>query len=248
MAAMLSVIPLSAQIPNPGLESWTDCDPDNWATSNVCGVLLPVTKSANAHSGSAAARGEVVAFFGTNVGPILQSGAGGEGFAISQRYPSVRLFYMFSPVGGDRFAVNIAFFKGQSPVGQGAVALPAAVAVYAQLEVPITYTSNDVPDSATIQISIIGPVTGSDFHPASVMFVDDLSFGTNTPPPPVPSLTIERRNQSLVISWPHEALGFTLQSTPALPTTTWTDIPGTAPDNSYEFSPTTQAFFRLFKP
>src|SRR5687767_367321 len=90
-----------AQVPNGGFENWTDCTPDFWATSSACGVFEPVTKNTLAHSGSFAARGEVLSLFGQIVAPLLQSGEDAAGVPISQRYASVDGFYIFSPVGGD---------------------------------------------------------------------------------------------------------------------------------------------------
>ena len=45
----LTILPwpetVNAQILNPGFENWTDCLPDDWATPNACGVLIPITVS-----------------------------------------------------------------------------------------------------------------------------------------------------------------------------------------------------------
>ena len=103
-------LPVAAQIPNEGFESWTDCLPDHWSSPNVCGVFTPVTRSSTANSGSWAARGEVVSFFGQTIQPLLQSGETGEGIPISQRHATLDGVYLFSPLGGDRFAVNVAFY------------------------------------------------------------------------------------------------------------------------------------------
>jgi hypothetical protein len=170
-----------AQIPNPGFEYWTAGDPDGWATSNVFPIgLINITQTTDNHSGSYALRGEVVNFAGTPMGPVIQSGPGGRGFPISERYNSFELYYKFTSVGGDKFSVNVALEKDGNPIAQGAVALPATVSNYTHLTVPLEYTTNDVPDSAIIQILITGPVTGADYHIGSVMFVDDLLFSLAT--------------------------------------------------------------------
>jgi hypothetical protein len=171
----------NAQIPNPGFENWTSGDPDGWATSNAFPAgLINITQTTDNHSGSYAVRGEVVNFFGIPVEPAIQSGPGGRGFPISEQYHSLELFYKFTSVGGDKFSVNVGLTKAGNPIAHGAVAPPSTVSTYTQLTVPITYTTNDVPDSAIIQILITGPVTGSDYHVGSVMFVDDLSFSLAT--------------------------------------------------------------------
>jgi hypothetical protein len=171
----------NAQIPNAGFENWTSGDPDDWATSNVPAAgLINIVQTTDNHSGSSALRGEVVNFLGLPMGPVIQSGPGGEGFSVSEKYLSLELYYKFTPFGGDLFGVNVALLKGGNPIAQGAVALPATVSTYTHLTVPLNYTTNDVPDLAIIQILIVGPVTGSDYHTGSEMFVDDLVFSLST--------------------------------------------------------------------
>jgi hypothetical protein len=183
---------INAQIPNPGFENWTSGDPDGWATSNVFpAALINVTQTADNHSGSSALRGEVVDFFGTPMGPVIQSGSGGTGFSISEQYHSFELYYKFTSIGGDKFSVNVGLKKAGNVIAQGAAALPSNVNAYSRLTVPLNYTVNDVPDLAIIQISITGPVTGPDVHVGSVMFLDDLLFSlsTGTENSSVPDLT-----------------------------------------------------------
>jgi hypothetical protein len=183
------ILTTSAQIPNPGFENWTAGDPNGWATSNVFPAgLVTVTQTSDSHSGSLALRGDVVNFLGTPMAPIIQSGPGGTGFPISERYLSFECWYKFTSVGGDKFSVNIGLEKGGNAIAQGAVALPANVGSYFHLTVPLNYTTSETPDLAIIQISITGPVTGPDVHVGSVMFLDDLVFslstGTGTIPGP----------------------------------------------------------------
>ena len=170
-----------AQIPNSGFENWTLGDPDGWATSNIFPVgLVNITQTSDNHSGSFALRGEVVNFQSLPMGPMIQSGPGGTGFAISEQYHSFELYYKFTSVDGDKFSVNVGLKKAGNPIAQGAVALPSTISNYTYLSVPLTYTSNEVPDAAVIQLSVTGPVTGSDYHVGSVMFVDDLAFSLST--------------------------------------------------------------------
>jgi hypothetical protein len=181
LALMCSIMTLNAQIPNPGFESWTAGNPDGWATSNAPPAgLVNVTQTSDSHSGSYALKGEVVNFSGIIVEPAIQSGPGGIGFAISGQYHSFDLWYKFTPVGGDKFSVNIGLKKSGITIAQGAAAPSATVGVYTHLTGTFNYLTGDVPDSAIIQISITGPVTGNDYHVGSVMFVDDLSFSLTT--------------------------------------------------------------------
>jgi len=170
-----------AQIPNSGFENWTEGNPDNWSCSNVPDVgLVNITQTTDSHSGTYAVQGEVEDFFGTTIAPFVASGPDAAGFVISEQYHLFELFYMFTSVGGDKFVANVVLEKAGNPIAQGAVALPATVGTYTQLSVPLTYTVDEVPDLALIDITIIGPVTGPDVHVGSVMFVDDLSFSLET--------------------------------------------------------------------
>lgn len=242
---------VEGQVLNGGFEAWTDCTPDFWATSSACGVMEPVTKTTDAHSGSFAARGAVINFFGQLIPPTLQSGDDASGTPISQRYTSVNGFYKFSSSGGDRFTVNVAFYKGnlENVVAQGAVIFPPTQ-TYTEFTVPMTYQTADVPDGAVISVMIIGPTTGSDFHVGSVYQVDDISFGTGGGGGgPRPSLTIAKEGNEVVVTWPADAEGYKLQMTPTLQPEDWRDVQGVAAtDRSYRFTPTTQGYFRLRKP
>lgn len=170
-----------AQVPNSGFENWTSGDPDDWWCSNVPAVgLVNIFQSGDSHSGSYAVLGEVVTYLTSIMAPVIQSGPGGTGFPVSEKYLSLELYYKFTPTGGDRFSVNVALMKNGVTAAQGAVALPAAVDSYTFLSVPLTYITTDIPDAAIIQISIIGPTSGSDFHLGSLMFVDDLAFSMTT--------------------------------------------------------------------
>lgn len=66
--------------------------------------------------------------------------------------------------------------------------------------------------------------------------------------PPDVTLTIGRSGNNVVITWPAEATGFVLESSPQLPATTWTAVPGVT-GNSATVTPTGgSAFYRLRKP
>lgn len=189
LIGLLGVVTMTAlaQIPNPGFEFWTSGNPDGWATTNAFPSLVNVTQSTDCHSWLYAVRGDVIDYFFTLVSPIIQTGPQGTGFAISEQYRSLELYYRFLPNGGDRFSVNVALFKGGDPIAQGAVALPAVADDYTHLTVSLSYTVNEVPDWAIIEITIIGPVTGSDYHLGSVMYADDLSFSFSTGDEDVPA-------------------------------------------------------------
>jgi hypothetical protein len=65
------------------------------------------------------------------------------------------------------------------------------------------------------------------------------------PPAQPPALAITRSGANLVISWPADATGFTLESAAALPASSWTAVPGVT-GNSVTISPAGAAsFYRL---
>jgi hypothetical protein len=239
------------QVPNGGFEVWPgDCDLQGWSINSICEAnFRPITKTTEAHSGSFAVRGEVVSFMGQVVlQPILQSGDDGTGFPISERYESVDAFYRFAPVGGDRFGFNVIFYKGDVVVAQGAKLFPATSGTtYVACSTPMVYASAEVPDRAIIQVQIIGPNTGSDYHAGSVMYVDDVTFGTGSSEGE-PRLSIAVNGNSVTVSWPQDVNGYRLQQAASLTAPSWTDVQGlSATDRTYTFTPTSQAFFRLIK-
>lgn len=237
---------LFAQVPNPSFENWTGCNPDDWASPNACGVFTPVTPSTTAHTGSFAVRGEVISFFGQAIAPFVQAGADATGFPVSERFTTVEGFYMFEPVGGDRLAVNVVFYKGEEPVGQGAVAISTGAATYTPFSVTVNYFGADVPDRAIIGFQIFGPNTGSDYHLGSVMHIDSIGLKNSTTPPPAPSLSIQRVGNSIRVTWPAATTGFKLQTTLNLTNPSWTDVQGVQ-NNSYLAEATGERYFRLIE-
>lgn len=164
-----------AQIPNAGFENWTGNNPDGWATFNTPPYFEPITKSTDAHSGSAAARGEVVNSMLGAISAVLQSGPEAEGFPVSERYGQVTLFYKFHPVGQDRLAFNFILMKNSNAVAVGAIPVSGEVQSWTQIDVPFNYLTTEVPDTCILQIMIIGG-EGSTYTLGSYFIVDDLSF------------------------------------------------------------------------
>ena len=61
-----------------------------------------------------------------------------------------------------------------------------------------------------------------------------------------PTLTIELLENNVIVSWPLQSTGYTLQSTGSLGTPSWT--PYTALNNSATIANSGNLFFRLIKP
>ncbi|MFA6455864.1 MAG: T9SS type A sorting domain-containing protein [Bacteroidota bacterium] len=172
---------------NLDFESWTDGNPTGWFANNVPPVYSTITQSATAHSGTSAAKGEVIDYMSFVTQPILQSGDDAGGFAFSQRPASVSVYYQFFPAAssGDRFGLNVVLYKGG--VGGIAVAVAAiapgtTVSSYTQLTATFNYSTNDIPDTCVVQMQIVGPGTGDQAtpHVGSYFLVDDVSFSGPT--------------------------------------------------------------------
>jgi hypothetical protein len=192
-----------AQIPNAGFENWTGGNPDSWYADNV--VVTTVTQSSTVHSGSSAARGEVLSFFTSIMPPTIQTGILARGFAYSQRPVSITGYFQFFPAAssGDRFYVDAVLYKGGvdgTSVAVGAVAISAAASSYTQFSATFNYLTSDTPDTCVIQISIVGPGTGAQAtpHVGSYYLLDDLAFsgssGVENHNPMVPVETILMQN------------------------------------------------------
>lgn len=161
-----------AQIPNAGFENWTGNIPNYWVTDNVPGFSAydVITKSTDSHSGSSAARGEAVDFFGSPYPPILTSS-----FAVNQRYATFSGYYKFSPVQSDHFLATAVFYKNSMPIASAITEIPAAASAYTRFSVDFIYYSAEVPDTCIIELAIADS-NGSDVHVGSTFLADDLSF------------------------------------------------------------------------
>lgn len=169
-----------AQIPNAGFENWTNGNPDGWVvvsnlTAAALGGAANVTQSSTAFAGSSSVSGAVMQYYSLYIiPPSLESGL--RGFAVGQRYVGVSGNYQFSPVNGDKLSLSCLLYKGGSPIALIAKTFPTATSGWQSFNVPFAYIASDIPDTCHIQISIIGPVTGSDYHIGSSMLVDNLAF------------------------------------------------------------------------
>jgi Secretion system C-terminal sorting domain len=167
----------SQEIPNAGFENWTDGTPDGWYTDNFAPYWVPVTQSSQSHSGSSAAKLEVVSYFNSNYPPYIWSGLGAyQGFPVSQAYGSLTGYYQFNQIGNDVVYVDVWMQKNGGYVGYGATLINAGTNGYNQFVVPIYYYQNEVPDTASIWIGI-SDSSGGDIDAGSFVLLDDLAFG-----------------------------------------------------------------------
>ncbi len=160
---------VSAQVVNGGFENWTNGNPDGWNTLNFPGYYVPITQSTQSHSGSYAMQGSVVTYLNVAVPPLPS-----DLFPVSQRYAYLTGYYRFAPVGADTFGVTVTMYTQMAPMAGGIFMTGATASSYTQFSVPLTYGSEQVPDSCLIQIFIVNQGA---VHVGSTFLVDDLSLG-----------------------------------------------------------------------
>ena len=181
VAALASTVGAVAQVPGGDFEAWAGSVPTGWvASNNILGNT--VTQSTTAHGGLSSARLTVIMLTppGIPFGPTIQTGAGGHGFSVAQRYAVCSGYYQFVPVGGDRLTITAGFYKGGAYLGLGAIDISSPAASWTQFQVNVGYSVAGTPDTCIINVSIIGPITGTDYHVNSTGLVDDITLsGTN---------------------------------------------------------------------
>lgn len=166
---------IQAQIPNSGFEDWANSDPLGWSTFDFLGDA--VTQTSDNHSGSSAAKLQIIDYFGSALPPILISGD----FAVSERFGSLTGYFKFTPIDANQaFSAVILMAKGSNFIGGGAVDIYQASSSYTQFVVPINYSSGEIPDSAYIQISVLDTSGISTSGIGAYAIVDDLSLGGPT--------------------------------------------------------------------
>lgn len=167
----------SQDIPNAGFESWTNGEPDGWYTDNVTGFATPVTQSSQSHSGSSAAKLEVVSYLSYAFAPAMYSGNSTlDGIPVSQAYGSLTGYYQFNQVGGDVAYAEVLMQKNGGYIGAGAIALNSGPTGYTQFVVPINYISNETPDTVHIWFGV-SDSSGNGPDVGSYVLIDDLAFG-----------------------------------------------------------------------
>jgi len=185
---LLTSLSMKAQVRNGGFELWsvepiTDMlMPDEWTIIAMPLVVVPVTSSPTSHSGTKAARGEVLS---TGLpmpdhAPVLISippESEDYGFAVTGKYAELTGFYQFFPVGGDLFHIMAAMLHNTIGIGSGCVSYPDSVSTYTPFSIPIIYSSELSPEFCMITITICASSDSTEIHPGSYFLVDDLVLG-----------------------------------------------------------------------
>ncbi len=170
------------ELPNGNFETWQYGWPYGWK-ERIEAYSTGISQSDSAHSGSYAAEGTVVTGYNNAiVAPDMK-------FSIPfLKYPQVlKGFYQFYPVNGDKYYINVTFYKDSNVVGQGSFIDSSEVASYKEFDIGIsllTQTPGDTAGSSSIDsLSIetgIKPGNLNSYHLGSRFLLDDLSFGKIT--------------------------------------------------------------------
>ncbi len=191
---MLLQINASSQIPNAGFENWTMEDPDGWTTFDF--FANSVSQSSDNHSGSSAAKMEIVDSGGNPVYSFMFA----DSIGVSERHGSLNGYYKFIPQSdNDVLDILVIMYDGSvfNFIGGGFLELGGTVSTYTQFSVPITYSSSETPDTAWIEFVVVDTSKDGSGGIGSYALIDDLSFGGPTGVEPVdqiPSAYLLKQN------------------------------------------------------
>lgn len=95
-------------------------------------------------------------------------------FPIDYRPASLFLYYKYLPVGGDSMLLVGSFYKNRVLIGELEYCSSQEVSEWTLLEVPVSYSTSETPDSASIVLLTFCYTQNS----GSELYIDNLSFDT----------------------------------------------------------------------
>jgi hypothetical protein len=164
-----------AQIPNSGFESWTldgdnNLNPDSWETTNSNPVVT-VEQYTPAYAGNYSLRA-----FAVDLSVVTLAGVAYTSFPLNARPTHLRACFKATIMPGDFAYIMFAAWSGDSVIAAQdscTFKIDSTISQFTCVNLPITYVSQLVADSATILIS------GGDLSNAQLgteIIVDELSF------------------------------------------------------------------------
>lgn len=146
-------------IPNHNFENWyTNVHPENWETTNL---LLPIGvnncyRSENSFSGTYAISLETIDMDGLIVPGVATLGTLGfnnstGGISFSAKPIALKGYYIH-PSSGDEVLIGVEFFKDGVEIGDGQWTTTDSTGDYSEFVIPITFYSNQIPDTLNITI------------------------------------------------------------------------------------------------
>jgi hypothetical protein len=192
-------------VPNGGFENWQTFTnsgssvqiPQHWWTLDVLAAAFNPTytgqstvKTTQSHSGNYAILFQTAINSGDTVnGFIFSSDSVGSfglshGFACSSRPSALSGYYKLNLTGGDSAGILLFMSKWngnhRDTLVNKTFVFSTNISSYTQFNIPITYSSSQFPDSAIIEVGIIGPA-GKVSHVGTQLFLDDLTFSGSVP-------------------------------------------------------------------
>lgn len=168
----------SQDLPNGSFEKWVDSNnyenPESWDTNNEFGTIggeTPVNKTSDSHDGTTAVSVKTVEIFGQQIAGFLSIT-----YEYSSRPEKLTGFYKGTIKTGDSITISISLLKKAGnkleAIGTGNTFLYQTQQNYTSFEVPITYYTEQSPDSASI--NILSSVLSTPMD--NIVYLDDLSF------------------------------------------------------------------------
>jgi hypothetical protein len=175
LVLIIITAPLYAQIPNSGFEQWDQGEPIDWITSNEW-FLNTVSQTASSHSGLSALKLQTLSMNEFLIPAIISAGTDGYGFPVSQRHEQLSFYYKFNKTASTAyFYIAVGFKKNGETIGAEFITITEASDDFVALNIPITYLSTEVPDSAVIVMQVADQVSDTSAS-GSYAVIDDISF------------------------------------------------------------------------
>lgn len=166
-------------VPNPGFENWSAGNPVGWTTTNVL-TITPISQSNQAHSGSSAAKLEVMSVFSVAINPVLICNS----VTINQNYQTFSYYYKANLTAGDLYYTTVMLTENGNGHGVGVDSLTSSnnTNVYTQRSFSIQYVPpvTNIADMLHITTVISGPNSGTPTIGSNVT-IDDLNLTGGTP-------------------------------------------------------------------
>jgi hypothetical protein len=146
-------------IPNPGFESWTGNEPDEWLTSNIPEESVRnITRSSPGYQSLFALKGEVIEAPGypdIPYLPLFESDTRDLGFPVEERFPFLAFYHRFSPRSAEDFlSVTISFLDPDGSVfGGGSVEISEPQDSFTPYLLPLEYREGQ-PSKAIISMTV----------------------------------------------------------------------------------------------
>lgn len=179
LVSLFIMITAIAQLPNGGFEDWEGNVPVDWSNNNIAPLdIFVVTPSADAHSGSLAARGEVIVnpVFPSQVAPPLLQSIGQFSFAEDPAFCTG--WYQFTPVQPTASLVISCTMSDENglPTGIGILQITEAAGDYTSYSVPIDYSIGGSSPAVSASISFTIADNSELSAAGSVFLVDDVAL------------------------------------------------------------------------